>query len=92
MNILKEADIIIHRKKKNKIDRSEYGPMDINFEDASKIASILRNKKIEPLDICAALIAIKIAREKFTHKEDNLLDLVAYIGAYNDFFEKKNEK
>ena len=32
-------------------------------------------------------IALKLARESFSHKEDNLLDLVAYIGGLNNYLE-----
>ena len=32
-------------------------------------------------------IALKLARESHFHKEDNLLDLIAYIAGYNNYME-----
>ena len=32
-----------------------------------------------------ALIALKLSREAYAHKEDNLLDAVAYIGGLNNY-------
>ena len=32
-----------------------------------------------------AMIALKLSRESYNHKEDNLLDAVAYIGALNNY-------
>ena len=34
-----------------------------------------------------AMIAMKLAREAHAHKEDNLLDAAAYIGALNNYYE-----
>ena len=31
-------------------------------------------------------IALKLAREAHSHKEDNLLDAVAYLGALNNYY------
>ena len=36
-----------------------------------------------------AMIALKLSREANQHKEDNLLDAVAYIAAMNNYLEKK---
>ena len=38
-----------------------------------------------------AMIALKLSREAYSHKEDNLLDAVAYIGSMNEYLEE-NEK
>lgn len=45
-----------------------------------------------PLKITAegmfwALIALKLSREHYAHKEDNLLDAVAYLGGLNNMIE-----
>jgi hypothetical protein len=31
------------------------------------------------------MIALKLSRESYCHKEDNLLDACAYMGSMNDF-------
>lgn len=38
-----------------------------------------------------ALIALKLTRESYGHKEDNLLDAVAYIGGLNNFIEEAGQ-
>jgi len=40
-------------------------------------------------DMYKYMIALKLSRESYTHKEDNLLDAVAYIGALNNYENKK---
>ena len=43
-------------------------------------------------DMYVALIALKFSRQSYNFKEDNLLDAVAYIGAWNNHIkENKNE-
>jgi hypothetical protein len=36
-----------------------------------------------------SMIALKLSRESYNHKEDNLLDAVAYLGALNNHEEYK---
>lgn len=86
MNILLKANEIINERSEEK-ERS-YGPFIMCNKKTAKIASILSGKEITTLDIYIFQIALKIARESYSHKEDNLLDLVAYIGALNNFYEQ----
>ena len=37
------------------------------------------------------MIALKLSREAYAHKEDNLLDVVAYIGSMNDYLEEHKD-
>ena len=37
------------------------------------------------------MIALKLSREAYMHKEDNLLDAVAYIGSMNDYLEENKD-
>jgi hypothetical protein len=82
MNILQHSNDIIYNRTEEK-DR-KYGPMATNMEDASRIASILRNKTIDPEDVLACLIGLKFSRERFNHKYDNILDAIGYLASYND--------
>ena len=85
MNILEEANKIINLRSEEK--EREYGPMSLTNEQAAKIATVLCKKEITTIDIYYFQIALKLARESWSHKEDNLLDLVAYIGGLNNFHE-----
>jgi hypothetical protein len=90
MNILEKANEIVNLRAEEK--EREYGPMSWTNEHAAKIASLLLKKEVTCIDIYYFQIALKLARESWCHKEDNLLDLVAYIGGYNNYMEGvKNE-
>ena len=90
MNILQRANEIINERSEEK--EREYGPMDNGIERIAKLVSIFRNKEITPEDVYWVLISLKLSRESNKHKEDNLLDLVAYIGAYSNYCNKKAEQ
>lgn len=85
MNILKEADKIVNHRSQEK--ERMYGPFSECNSRAAKIATVLCSKDITTEDIYKFQIALKLARESWTHKEDNLLDLCAYVGALNNYLE-----
>lgn len=82
MNILKKAHEIVYERKEE-IER-QYGDFHEGMERASQIASILCQKKISQSDMYYCMMALKLSRQSFNHKEDNLLDLVAYVSSLND--------
>lgn len=88
MNILKKADEIVNQRKEEK--EREYGPFEEGMENASKIASLLSQKEITTKDMYNCMIALKLSRQAYNHKEDNLLDTVAYIGSLNNYLNKKH--
>jgi hypothetical protein len=51
---------------------------------AAEIATILCNKEITTDDFYKCMMALKLSRMAYSDKEDTMLDLVAYVGAYND--------
>lgn len=85
MNILEKANEIVNLRKEEK--ERQYGPMSWTNEQAAKIATVLCKKEINCRDIYFFEIALKLARESWAHKEDNMLDLVAYVGGYNNYME-----
>lgn len=85
MNILEKADQIINHRSEEKA--RQYGPFIECNAKAARIATELCGKEITTKDIYYFQIALKFARESFAHKEDNLLDAAAYIGALNNFHE-----
>jgi len=89
MNILEKANEIINLRSEEK--ERMYGPFDEGMEKAAKLASLLTNKQIEARDMYLCMIALKLSRESYNYKEDNLLDCVAYIGALNNHEQSKNK-
>lgn len=90
-NILKQADEIINCRSEEK-DRM-YGPISEGMEIASQIYNLItpEDYHITPEGMYWALIALKLSRQHYNHKEDNLLDAVAYMGALNNYIENKFE-
>lgn len=81
--ILIEANSIINERSEEKARM--YGPFSEGMERGAKIASAMTGKDITAKDMYKCLIALKLSRESYTHKEDNLLDAVAYIGALHNY-------
>ena len=90
MNILKEADQIINDRKEEK--ERMYGPFEEGMERAASIASLITDKEITAIDMYKCMIALKLSRESYNHKEDNLLDAVAYLGSMNNYFNNIKNK
>lgn len=90
MNILEKANEIINCRSEEK-DRM-YGPIDEGMEIAAQIFNLItpEGQSITPEGMYWALVALKLSRQHFNHKEDNLLDAVAYIGALNNYIDSKN--
>lgn len=87
MNILKEADRIINDRSEEK--ERQYGPFHDGMTRAAKIFSGMTGKDMTTEDMYAAMVALKLSRQSYTHKEDNLLDAVAYLGSLNDYNNNK---
>lgn len=85
MNILEKANEIINLRSEEKA--RQYGPFIECNARAARIATELCGREITTKDIYNFQIALKLAREAYAHKEDNLLDAVAYMGALNNFYE-----
>jgi hypothetical protein len=86
MNILEKANEIVNLRLEEK--ERMYGDFHLSMEKTSSIASLLSNKNLTVNDCYNVLIALKLARQSNSHKEDNLLDAVAYIGSLNDYLNK----
>ena len=83
MNILEQANEIIYKRSEEKA--RQYGPMQEGMQEAAKIASLLSRKEITAVDMYNCMIALKLSRQAYNHKEDNLLDCVAYMASLNDY-------
>lgn len=90
MNILEKANQIVNERSEEK--ERQYGPFQSSMERAAAIYNLLSPKEqISTTGMYKAMIALKLSREAYAHKEDNLLDAVAYIGSLNDYLEDHKE-
>tara|TARA_R110002012_G_scaffold321403_1_gene549063 strand:+ start:242 stop:502 length:261 start_codon:yes stop_codon:yes gene_type:complete len=86
MNILEIANEIINNRSQEK--ERMYGPFSEGMERAAMIASGSTGKQFTAQDMFMCLVALKLSRQSYNHKEDNLLDAVAYLAALNNYNEK----
>jgi hypothetical protein len=88
-NILKEANEIVNLRSEEK--SRQYGPFEQGMERAAMILSGMIGMVVTTDMMYKALVALKLSRESYNHKEDNLLDAVAYLGSLNNFYIKKEK-
>ena len=90
MNILTQANEIINNRSEEK--ERMYGPFSEGMERAAMIASGMTGKNFTAHDIFCVLVSLKFSRQSYNHKVDNLLDSVAYIGAWQNYINEKEKK
>ena len=88
MNILEEANKIVNGRSEEK--ERQYGPFQASMERAAALYNLMspKDQQITAAGMYRAMIALKLSREAYAHKEDNLLDAVAYMGSMNDYLEE----
>jgi hypothetical protein len=89
MNILEQANEIVNLRREEK--ERQYGPFEQGMERAAKILSGMTGTDVNAEFMYNALIALKLSRESYNHKEDNLLDAVAYIASLNNYKQNKTK-
>ena len=91
MNILKRADLIVNVRSEEK--ERQYGPFQASMEKAASLYNLMSpsDQQITTAGMYRAMIALKLSREAYSHKEDNLLDAVAYMASMNDYLEDRKE-
>lgn len=85
-NILKQAHDIVYSRSEEKT--RQYGDFIESMEKMSSLATLMCGKIITTQDCYKIMIALKLSRESHSHKEDNLLDAIAYMASLNEY-EKK---
>ena len=90
-NLLKDAQDIVYSRNTEKT--KDYGSFSASMASSAIIASELTGKNITTEDFFKCMIALKMARLQYSHKEDTFLDLLAYTGGLHKYLEdtKENE-
>jgi hypothetical protein len=86
-NILKDAHKIVYERTEEKA--RQYGPFKEGMQRAAHILNGMTGLNVDATVMYKAMIALKLSRESYNHKEDNLLDAVAYMSSMNDFLNQK---
>lgn len=79
MNILQKAQQTVYHDRQD-----QYGSIQDSFKKTAKIWSAILDHEVTPQQVALCMAGIKIARESFKHKEDNLIDLAGYSAICND--------
>lgn len=90
-NILEQANKIVNERSEEK--ERQYGPFQASMERAAALYNLMspKDQQITTAGMYRAMIALKLSREAYAHKEDNLLDAVAYMGSMNDYLEEHKD-
>ena len=83
-SILSEAERIVNGER-----QADYSDPVENFKHISAIASSISKENLSPATCAIVMIAVKLAREEYKHKRDNLVDLAGYVDILNRI--KENE-
>jgi hypothetical protein len=87
--ILQQAHDIVFERNEEK--ERMYGEFIAGMEQSARIASELSRKEITTFDMYNCMIALKLSRASWNYKEDNYLDLVAYVASLNEYKKKQQE-
>ena len=77
-SILSEAERIVNGDR-----QADYSDPVANFKHISAIASAISKEELSPTTCAIVMIAVKLARENYKHKRDNLVDLAGYVEILN---------
>lgn len=55
-----------------------------NMKHIANVCSALLKKKVTAKDIATIMIVVKLCREQFRHKEDNIRDAIGYLVILNE--------
>lgn len=87
MSILLEAHRIVNERSEEA--NRQYGPFSEGMERAAMIFNGMTGLDLDAEHMFKALIALKLSRESYMHKEDNLLDAAAYILGLDNYINKR---
>ncbi len=66
-----------------------YGPFSEGMDRAAAIFSNSTGIEIDGSHMFIAMIALKLSRESYNHKSDNILDAIAYLQGLENYHNKK---
>jgi hypothetical protein len=76
----------------NKARQGTYGPPNNSFARTAALWTAYLNNYVAPKDVAVCLALLKLSRESFKHKTDNLLDAAGYIGLAQDLAERDADR
>jgi|SRR5690606_4599060 len=83
--ILDEAKKVVYER------NAAYGQPEDNFAITAELWSAYLGVPIQPEDVGMMMILLKVAREKYQHKHDNLVDIAGYAECVARLHEQRND-
>lgn len=83
MSILDEAKNVVYSSR-----QASYGAPEDSFATTAALWSAYLGTPIRPEDVGMMMILIKVARERYQHKKDNLVDIAGYAECVARLHEK----
>ena len=88
----KPESILSEAKRITENNDRKYEDMNISFQRIADIASKITGKDLTAEDVIYVLVALKLQRETYKHKRDNLVDIMGYINILNKLKENKHAR
>ena len=88
-SILLKAEEIVNKRSEEK--ERQYGDFEEGMQRAAKIAQGCTGLPITDKHMYLIIVALKLSREGYNHKQDNILDAIAYLAALDNTYKKKNK-
>ena len=88
-SILLKAEEIVNKRSEEK--ERQYGNFEEGMKRAAKIAQGCTGLPITDKHMYLILVALKLSREGYNHKQDNILDAIAYLAALDNTYNKKKK-
>ena len=82
--ILDEAKNVVYQR------NAAYGQPEDNFAITAELWSAYLGHPIKPEDVGMMMILLKVARERYQHKKDNLVDIAGYSECVARLHEQRN--
>lgn len=75
-----DVERMLYEEARRVVDRNmnEYGPPDESFLITAKLWSSLLGINVQASQVPLMMILLKVARESFKHKDDNIVDIAGY--------------
>ena len=86
------SSILLECSKIAKERQAQYGEATASIKLATRMLDEMFGVKLTPQQFCYTIIALKLSRQKFNHKDDNILDLINYFAIALACKEKEEEE
>lgn len=85
---MRNKSILIEAEEITSSNSRGYEKPAVAFKKIAQIASAITGKEFTARDACFFFMAVKLQREGFSHKRDNLVDLAGYANLLNQLEEE----